>query len=215
MNSLKKTVYYPHLSKPSLKDNTADAERLILSLKKESKTSAIEIDFEVLKNISNILKKHDYNVKCLLFPGREKVFITGVCGAESGEVFFGAAIDLGTTNIVISLINLETRKIAAQTSFKNPQIKFGADILSRLHYASKEEGVKELHNILIESIDYNIERLCLSCGFDKRNVYSIALAGNTGMTHLFLGITSRWLIREPYIPVVNKPEVMKAGRIRS
>jgi uncharacterized 2Fe-2S/4Fe-4S cluster protein (DUF4445 family) len=38
----------------------------------------------------------------------------------------------------------------------------------------------------------------------------LAVTGNTTMTHLFLGLPPRWIIREPYIPVVNTPPVVKA-----
>ena len=33
------------------------------------------------------------------------------------------------------------------------------------------------------------------------------------MTHLFMGLNPRWIIREPYIPAVNKPPVVKAGAV--
>jgi uncharacterized 2Fe-2S/4Fe-4S cluster protein (DUF4445 family) len=209
---MKNAVHYLQLSKPSLKDNTADADRLILSLQKKIKASAVDIDFEVLKDISKILRANDYNIKCLIFRDRNRFILTGIAGIDD-EIFAGAAIDIGTTNIVISLINLETKKQIAVKTFENPQIKLGSDILTRIHHAFKKEGLKELNSLVIESISNNINMLFSSVGLSKKNIYSIAIAGNTAMTHFFLGLDPKWLIREPYIPAINKPPVFKASEI--
>ena len=48
-------------------------------------------------------------------------------------------------------------------------------------------------------------------GIKRRDVAAMTVAGNTAMTHLFLGLEPRWIIREPYIPVVNRPGVLKAA----
>jgi uncharacterized 2Fe-2S/4Fe-4S cluster protein (DUF4445 family) len=39
------------------------------------------------------------------------------------------------------------------------------------------------------------------------------LAGNTAMTHLFLGLNPYWMIREPYIPAVNRPGLLKTETV--
>jgi uncharacterized 2Fe-2S/4Fe-4S cluster protein (DUF4445 family) len=41
----------------------------------------------------------------------------------------------------------------------------------------------------------------------------MAVAGNTTMTHLFLGLDPYRICREPYIPVINRLEIMKAGQL--
>ncbi len=41
----------------------------------------------------------------------------------------------------------------------------------------------------------------------------MAIAGNTAMTHLFMGLNPRWIIREPYIPVVNRPGTHRASQL--
>ena len=44
----------------------------------------------------------------------------------------GLAIDLGTTTIVIRLLNLETGEVIADSSFENPQRFGGSDVMARI-----------------------------------------------------------------------------------
>ncbi len=55
--------------------------------------------------------------------------------------------------------------------------------------------------------------LCVSRGFAVTDVFLMAIAGNTAMTHLFMGLNPRWIIREPYIPVVNRPGTHRASEL--
>ncbi len=55
--------------------------------------------------------------------------------------------------------------------------------------------------------------LCASHGFAATDVFLMAIAGNTAMTHLFMGLNPRWIIREPYIPVINRPGTHRASEL--
>jgi uncharacterized 2Fe-2S/4Fe-4S cluster protein (DUF4445 family) len=55
--------------------------------------------------------------------------------------------------------------------------------------------------------------LCDSQQLTPEHVYALTVAGNTTMTHLFMGLNPRWLIREPYIPVINNPGVIRAATL--
>ena len=50
--------------------------------------------------------------------------------------------------------------------------------------------------------------LCQSKKMEPEDIYALAVAGNTAMTHLTMGLNPRWIIREPYIPVMNSPDVL-------
>jgi uncharacterized 2Fe-2S/4Fe-4S cluster protein (DUF4445 family) len=55
--------------------------------------------------------------------------------------------------------------------------------------------------------------MCRSIQLEPADIYTLAMAGNTAMTHLFMGLNPRWIIREPYIPAVNKPGILKAHEL--
>ena len=198
------------LSIPTLEDNRADADRLIAALKKKLNTKIIKIDIYLLRILPNLLKQYDYNIKCILFKDRFGWTISGVTKIDDEETIAGIAVDLGTTKIILRVINLETGDVVGETAFDNPQISVGPDVLTRIHYTNKENGLLHLQELVIHGINQHIKKICSSLNIKIHNIYSMAVAGNTAMTHLFMGLEPSSLIREPYIPVINRPEVMKA-----
>jgi uncharacterized 2Fe-2S/4Fe-4S cluster protein (DUF4445 family) len=198
---------------PSLQDNTADADRLAGALKKELKTRSLKIDFSLLKQLPECLRKWNYQVRCVLFKDRSQWILTGISPADIRPAA-GLAADLGTTRVVLRLIRLETGDTLGESAFDNPQITVGPDILARIHYAeTAEKGLEHINRLIIDGLNREIEQLCKSCELEPADIYLMSAAGNTAMTHLFMGLDPRWIIREPYIPVVNTPGVIRAEEL--
>jgi uncharacterized 2Fe-2S/4Fe-4S cluster protein (DUF4445 family) len=122
----------------------------------------------------------------------------------------GLAVDLGTSRVVLRLLDLATGRTLAESAFDNPQEKIGPDILSRIHFVEKKDGLGQLNNLIVSGLNGAIVDLCAAQNLQPENIYALAVAGNTTMAHLFMRLSPRWLIREPYIPVVNNPGVIKA-----
>ncbi|KPJ78521.1 MAG: [Fe-S]-binding protein [Deltaproteobacteria bacterium SG8_13] len=200
------------LSPPSLQDNTADADRLAKALKTRLAVDPFDlhIDLETLHRIPELLRKSNYSVRCTLARDRSRWFLTGIHGGAEEGVSVGLAVDLGTTKVVLRAIDLSTGRVFGEKVFDNPQIDVGADILTRVHYAGEGSGLQDLHRQIIEAVNWHAEDLCRGCGLTPEQVLLMAVAGNTTMTHLFLGLTPYWIIREPYIPVVNRPGLLRA-----
>jgi len=198
------------LSLPSLKDNTADADRMIQALKSRLGADDIAVDLDLLKKLPDVLRNADYHIRCVLYKDRGRWGISGVLSAEDPAPVLGMAVDLGTTRVVIRLVDLAGGRALAETSFDNPQLAVGPDILTRIHHADSEEGRIRLQRLIVDSLNREMAALCASCGFAATDVFLMAIAGNTAMTHLFMGLNPRWIIREPYIPVVNRPGTHRA-----
>ena len=201
------------LETPSLKDNTADAERLIQALRFRLKTPAIKIDLDLLKTLPTVLRRSRFNVRCVLFKEKQHWVLIGITDAEEASPVAGLAVDLGTTRVVLRLLDLATGATLAESAFDNPQEKIGPDILVRIHFAEKENGLNELNKQIVSGLNSAIEHLCESQKLEPHHIYTLTVAGNTTMTHLFMGLNPRWIIREPYSPVVNAPGVMKADAL--
>ena len=205
------------LTPPALQDNTSDADRLkgalSLALTGQVQPRIITIDMSLLKALPQLLRQWSYHVRCVVFKDRSQWILTGITDAADSRIVAGLAVDLGTSRVVLRLLNLSTREISAESSFDNPQIAVGPDILTRIHYADAEGGLEHINRLIIERLNQEIRELCLSCGIESSDVYSMAIAGNTAMTHLFMGLNPHWMIREPYIPVVNTPGVVKADEL--
>ncbi|MBT8366306.1 MAG: DUF4445 domain-containing protein [Deltaproteobacteria bacterium] len=201
------------LTSPSLKDNTADADRLISDLKPSLQTDAIHIDLDLLKKLPDFLRKFQYNIRCILFKDRKRWLLIGITHTDDPTTIAGLAVDLGTSRIALRLLNLADGHTLAESGFDNPQLTVGLDILARIHFTETSGGLIKLNDLIIAGLNQAMRDICQSSGIETRNIYALAVAGNTAMTHLFLGLNPHWIIREPYIPVINKPEVFKAAEL--
>jgi len=199
------------LSPPSLKDNTADLDRLLTALKKELAAEAVDVDLDLLRQLPPLLRRADYRIRCTVFRDRHRWVLTGIDAADAPRPAAGVAVDLGTTRVVLRLIDLASCRVLGEHAFDNPQIAIGADVLARIHHADSPGGLTELNGLIIRGLNTAVGEICRTAGIEPRDICAVSVAGNTAMTHLFLGLEPRWIIREPYIPVVNRPGVLKAA----
>ena len=202
------------LAPPSLQDNTADAERFISALRATLQTNnSINIDFSLIKKLPAILRKCDFKTRCTLFNDGSQWLVVGIQGVNERRPVAGLAVDLGTSRVALRLLDLTDGHTLAESGFDNPQLAIGPDILTRIHFCESCDGLTKLSHLIITGLNQAIVDLCKLVTIKPQDIYALAVAGNTAMTHLFLGLNPRWIIREPYIPVVNKPGVLKAAEI--
>jgi len=135
--------------------------------------------------------------------------IVVVYDRESGVVIdvreddecYGIAIDLGTTTLVASLINLRNGEVLDRALEYNSQVTYGRDIISRISYVmSTANGTKELRKALLQTLNNMIMRLIERNHIQEDMVYEIAAAGNTVMSASFLGIPPHNLGTYPFEP---------------
>ena len=198
------------LTPPSLGDNTADTERLKSALKRELDSRTIHIDLTLMKRLPELLRSAGFNTDCLVFRERSGWTVLDVRAADAAPSAAGLAVDLGTTRVVLRLIDLYSNRTLVESAFDNPQADIGPDVLARIHHANSEAGLGELQDLIIGGINRQTRQMCQSCQLSPEAVVAMVLAGNTTMTHLFMGLPPRWIIREPYIPAVNTPDIMPA-----
>ena len=211
MTSLTNRVHTVSLDKPSLGNNTADADRLSNALKKKCNAENIFLPHHILKILPDRLRAWNFNLKCVLAEDRDRLVLSGIYPLN--HIPIGAAIDLGTTRVVIRLLDIESGNHLCETAVNNPQIAIGPDVLTRIHHCERPGGLREMNRLVVDAINQEVTGLAASRGLDVDAISLYSLAGNTAMTHLFLGLNPQWIIREPYIPVVNRPGVISAEDI--
>ena len=195
---------------PTIQDNTADTDRLTGSLKTALNTSSVSLDLNLTRKIPSLIRKFNYKITCILFRDGNRWILIDIRPHDLSDPVLGIAVDLGTSRVVLRLVDLVNRNILGETAFNNPQIEIGPDILARIHFAGRTDGLEKLNGLIISGINRQIKKLCDQNDHLPENIYLMTMAGNTAMTHLFMGIDPRWMIREPYIPAVNRPGVYKA-----
>ena len=201
------------LNPPTLNDNTADADRLQAALKNTLQTRRVDIDLGLLETLPETLRESGFRVRCLLLRDQNRWQVIRVQTAGASESPAGLAIDLGTTRVSMRLVDLSDRRPLHEISFENPQTAVGADILTRIHYADRDHGIDELTGMIRRRLNLGLAECCAAVGKSPVDVSLLTVAGNTAMTHFFMGLNPHWMIREPYIPVTNRPGWLPAARL--
>ena len=165
------------LTRPTLQDNTADAERLKETLRKELKAAAVDIDSALLKTLPDLLRDNAFRVQCILVCDNNRWQVVHVSGPDDPSPAAGLAVDLGTTRISLRLINLSSGAVIAEAAYDNPQIPFGADILTRIHYADKDNGPAVLNEVLINSLNQWVAKICSENHLVPENILMLFLSG--------------------------------------
>jgi uncharacterized 2Fe-2S/4Fe-4S cluster protein (DUF4445 family) len=111
---------------------------------------------------------------------------------------YGAAIDLGTTTLVVSLVDLNTGREIGTASALNPQALHAQDILSRIKIASTDDGLRLLQGGLAQELDRMIGELTASSGIDRTSIYEVILSGNTTMLTIAAGVSPSSIGKYPY-----------------
>jgi uncharacterized 2Fe-2S/4Fe-4S cluster protein (DUF4445 family) len=203
----------PGLTAPSLKDNRGDVDRLLGGLRKALDGGHVSIDSRFYRMIPSTLRECGYEVQAVLYRGPHAWHLVALFPSEMDDFVYGLAVDVGTSTVVIQLLDLINGEIKDETSFLNPQMEFGEDILARIHFASEKGGAEKLQKLLIKRFNEEISHLTKKNGIKTISLVGMCVSGNTVMTHLFLGLDPFWICREPYIPVVNSPELIRATEL--
>jgi uncharacterized 2Fe-2S/4Fe-4S cluster protein (DUF4445 family) len=123
----------------------------------------------------------------------ERILLDGVEIDRGTGPLHGLAIDLGTTTIVIRLLNLETGEVIADSSFENPQRFGGSDVMARIQYDT-EDRTKTLQRTLAGYLS----RAIAEFPADPRSIYEVVIAGNSTMRDMFFRLSVYSIGQSPY-----------------
>ncbi|HID89018.1 MAG TPA: DUF4445 domain-containing protein, partial [Anaerolineae bacterium] len=206
------------LEPPSLADQTDDWARLRRELARRYDLRDVRISLPVLRKLGPALREGEWTVTVVLEmdawdrpdgPPR----IIDVLPGERLESLWAAAIDIGTTSNVVWLVDLISGQVMAQAADYNGQIARGEDVISRIIYASKGNGLEELQGLVMETLNRLLKKVARERGISTDEIYKVVVAGNTTMLHLFAGIPPESIRLMPFIPVVNDLPTFPAREI--
>ncbi len=215
--------YHFKLTVPTLDNNISDFNRLKIELLKsinESNytTEDVFASIEVLKSLPGLLRENNWEATVTVAIFENCIEIINIEGLDTTDSLYGLCADIGTTTIVIELIDLITGKSLGCMSNYNKQKICGEDVLSRIIYA-EEHGIGKLQDLVIENINYLITELRKKSNNQLRDIKKeelsmIVFAGNTTMMHILLGMDPSTIRRDPYIPTVNLVPFLKAKDLK-
>jgi len=126
----------------------------------------------------------------------------------------GLAVDVGTTTLVLEVVDLEDGSVLATAARKNPQIAYGNDVISRIgHTMTSIRGLEELQEVLVRGIDESLETLEARHGPIRKHIYDVVGVGNSTMRSIFMGQPVDSLGVIPFEPQRLDAVASKAGDI--
>ena len=201
---------YIELSEPTIDDNISDVDRLERYVRNNLGYDEIDFRLDILRKIPKVLRENNFKVTLTYIKKKNKLTIINIESGDTGESLYGIAIDIGTTSVVVCLVDLIKKELIDKASSGNAQIQYGADVINRIVYATKKNGLDVLHKSIInETINPLLHNLYKRNNINKDDVINVVAAGNTTMVSLFLGVYPDFLRMEPYIPpFLRSPKLM-------
>jgi uncharacterized 2Fe-2S/4Fe-4S cluster protein (DUF4445 family) len=195
------------MTPPSALDNRADVDQIRQLL--ERSFGPVRIPLEWMSKIPILCRSAGWQMTATV---AETGLGWDLIELEPGDTTlqqFGLAIDIGTTTVVVYLIDLCNGNVLDHAADYNEQISLGEDILSRIRQASEPDGLKRLQDLIIQTLNRLIKTLCLP-SLKQRQITAVAIGANTTMIHLLLGLDPASICRAPYTPIVNNPGIIPA-----
>ncbi len=189
---------------PTLHDPRSDLERVAAAIP-PIPNQTIGAEPAVVRQITPAARTYDWRLTVFLRDAE----IIGV--VPSGSPPVGMAVDLGTTKIAASLVDLTNGNELAVAGALNPQIGYGEDVVSRLTHARRHpDGGHALAAMVRETLDDLLRELTEQAGVSRTQVADICLVGNTAMTHLFIELPVHQLAVSPYVAATTDALDIKA-----
>ena len=195
---------------PTIHDNISDSERLRRALEDRG-IKGLRFSHGFVSSMARALREAGWKIILGYTEDLEAVFISN--GNEYGNRY-GVAVDIGTTTVVVYLVDLLDGRLIDVGSTYNSQIRYGDDVITRIIHATEGGGLSELRDAVAEDINDILTPVLERHSVKQDEVETVVVAGNTTMSHLFWGLDPAPIREEPYIPTVNFFPKWKAGTAR-
>lgn len=185
--------------------DTFDASESVLTMKTHSFEDSRDADTswedeyeKVFGHISyNVLKNTNFTkgVKHAIYLNDDVIAIRD----EGNDKIYAAAVDIGTTSVAISVLDISSARVVERASFVNPQISFGLDVLSRMSAAiDLKDNLYKMQEQITKAIEENIVKIFNKHSLDIDSLYEVVFSANSVMMHILMGVDPTSLGEAPY-----------------
>jgi len=189
----------------SLANNVCDLSRLENGLARQHGLDNLAHDFFMLRKLADVMRQEDFQVTATLdFAQRlsRKPRVVNLEPGDTRQQHYALAVDIGTTTVWVQLLDLARGEILGQAADYNAQMSYGDDVITRIVYSQKEQGLQKLQRSVVATINQVMHRLLKRHQLPVSEISHLTVAGNTTMTHLFYGIDPKFIRLTPYTPAV-------------
>ncbi|MEO5358939.1 MAG: ASKHA domain-containing protein [Nitrospirota bacterium] len=191
------------LPPPSIQDNIGDLERLSRSLGDIGITT-MRYSHEFVSTLMETLREGGFNAD-IAYSKTSDTSFDAISVYPPGKSLrrFGLAIDIGTTTVVVYLVDLADGTVIDIGSTYNSQTKYGDDVITRIIHATEGGGLADLRDTVVGDINTIVDFFITKHNIKRHDIEAAVISGNTTMAHIFWGLNPASIREEPYIPTVN------------
>lgn len=204
---------YLRLVAPELHDQRGDIERICDALAQRGYRRPICASVYVAR-AAEAVARAGYELTVTVARDHGASRIIRLEPGDTTAALYAAAVDVGTTTVVVALVDLAGGNIVDGASSYNQQIVRCDDVASRISYAADLERVEELRRLVVESTVNRLLRLLVERHrLAPADVAHMAVSGNSVMMHLFCGLSPAGIGGVPFAPITNFPGPYRAGQL--
>lgn len=191
---------------PTVQDNISDLERLKKALASNG-ISDMRFSHGFVSCMAKALRNANWKVNLAYTETHEAIFLS----PEGDRTRYGIAVDIGTTTVVLYLVNYADGSLVDVGITYNSQMRFGDDVITRIVHATEGNGMPDLRSAVVNDVGDLLLPIIEKHGINKEDIDSAVISGNTTMSQLFWGLDPSSIREEPYVPTLNTFPAWKAG----
>ena len=196
---------YLQLNMPTEEIPVSDRKRMELALNALG-YEPVTVPLPVLRRLYPLCREAGFDITVTLVHREYDWVVTDVEAGDQTRQHYGLAVDYGSTNIVMQLVDMVSGSVIGEEKAANGQIAYGTDILSRITYAIDDPiHAEHLQKATVETFHRLLDALTESAGIVARSCASMIVSGNTTMIHFLLGLNAWTVFAAPYAPVTTDP----------
>ena len=204
---------YLELTPPSIEDNLGDHERLYAAIRAKTDIDQMQTGYRVFQQLPRLLRDADWKVTATVAERWGTHEVVEVEPGDTCDANFCVAVVVGTTTVVVHLVDLNSATTVDAEATYNSQMKYGEDYIRRIIYAEENNASGELQSLIVKDINNLIDTICTRSKVSLHNVTCAVCAGNTAMIHFLLGLDTSHIRRDPYVPASNFIPPIRAAEV--
>jgi uncharacterized 2Fe-2S/4Fe-4S cluster protein (DUF4445 family) len=140
-------------------------------------------------------------------------WLVGPCGLAQDARPYGVAVDIGTTTVVVLLVDLDTGDVVGTASALNRQTRLGDNVLTRINLCLQNERMigRLQQAVVAKTLRPLVEQLLSEQEIASSQIVSLVIAGNTTMLHLVAGVDPGSMGTAPFTPQFVDHRVLRAS----
>ena len=204
MNGFSEKVYL-QLKMPSEALPVSDQRRIELALHTLG-YKPVTMPLHIMRRLYPMCREAGFDITVTLVHREHDWVVTHVETGDQTSRHYGLAVDYGSTNILMQLIDINSGTVIGEEKAPNGQIAYGTDILTRITYALEgAQRMMDLQKATVETFHQLLAQLTESTGIDAVKCPIMIISGNTAMLHFLLGLDAWTVFASPYAPVTADP----------